>query len=116
MSKVEIVGASGMTKACAVLALILSLVAFVVPFFGVLFIAPLAIIFACIALYGRDFNSLGLISAILIIVNYFISPTFWANIGAGASNGAPNLFLSWFGLLGSITMLGLIVWKYTRAQ
>ena len=106
--------ASGATKAFAVIALILTLVAFLVPVVGVLLVAPLAIICTCIALYGGDFNSLGLISTILIIVNYLISPTFWANIAASANSGGPNLFLCWFGLIGSILMLGLIVRKYTR--
>jgi hypothetical protein len=106
--------ASGLTKTFAVLAVILALSAFMLPIVGVLFIAPLAVICACIALYGRDFNSLGLVSAIMTIVNYIISPTFWANIGTGAQQGGGNLFLTWFGLLGSIVMIGLIVRKYAR--
>lgn len=105
---------SGGTKAFAILAIILALSAFMLPVIGVLFVAPLAVICACIALYGSDFNSLGLISAVLIIVNYIISPTFWANIGAGAHSGGGNLFLTWFGIIGSIVMIGLIVRKYTR--
>ena len=80
---------SGATKAFAVLAIILALAGFMLPIVGVLVIAPLAVICACIALYGSDFNSLGMISAILIIVNYIISPTFWANIGAGVQGGGP---------------------------
>jgi hypothetical protein len=105
---------SGVTKTFAILAIILSLAAFMLPVVGVLLVAPLAVICACIALYGSDFNSLGLVSAILIIVNYIISPTFWANIGAGAQNGGGNLFLTWFGIIGSIVMIGLVVRKYTR--
>jgi hypothetical protein len=105
---------SAVTKTFAILAIILSLSAFMLPIVGVLFVAPLAVICACIALYGSDFNSLGLVSAILIIVNYIISPSFWANIGTGTQNGGPHLFLTWFGIIGSIAMIGLIVRKYTR--
>jgi hypothetical protein len=110
----NIEGPTGATKVFAVLALILAIASFLIPFLGVLFLAPLAIICASIAIYGRDFNSLGLVSAILIVVNYIISPTFWANIAAGAQGSGPNLFLSWFGVIGSVAMIALIVRRYTR--
>jgi hypothetical protein len=113
-NSIKISGPSGLTKAMAVVAIILAIASFLVPVIGVLFLAPLAIICACVALYGSDFNSLGLVSAIIVIVNYIVSPTFWVNIGAGAQSGGPNLFLSWFGLLGSIAMIALIVRKYTK--
>jgi hypothetical protein len=78
-------------------------------FAGVLFIAPLAIICTCIALYGSDFKSLGAISAIIIIVNFVISPTFWLNINAGLTFGGPNSWITWFSVCGSILMIGLLI-------
>ncbi len=115
MTKPSIIeGPTGATKVFAVLALILAIASFLIPFLGVLFLAPLAIICASLAIYGSDFNSLGLVSAILIIVNYIISPTFWANIAAGAQGSGPNLFLSWIGVIGSVAMIALIVRRYTR--
>lgn len=112
MNEVKVDDRSAQTKATAILAIIVSLSAVLVPVLGVLYLNPIAIILSCIAIYGGDFKSLGLVSAIIIVVNYIISPTFWLNIGTGAQFGGSNLFLTWFGVIGSLVMIVLIVRKY----
>jgi hypothetical protein len=97
-------------KTSGIIGLILAIVAVFIPIVGVLFITPLAIIAGIIALYG---NCMGFGIAILIInvVNLMISPTFWANIGAGASfeGAAGNRALTYFDVIGVIVMLFLAV-------
>ena len=96
-------------KLTAVFALIASIISFVVPVFGVLFVTPLAIVLGSVALFGGDFKSLGLVTVILIVVNLAISPSFWLNIGAGSvqEEAVANRFLTYFDVIGVIVMFVL---------
>jgi hypothetical protein len=102
----------GYAKICGIVALILAIVGFIVPVAGVLFIAPLAIIFGAIGLYG-GFKAMGIAALIIDAINFFISPSFWLNMKAGATS-TPNRFLVYFDIVGIIVMLYLVVRKPSK--
>ena len=106
-------GPTSATKAFAVLAIVFALAGLSLPMIGVAFVAPVGVICTCVALYGSDFKSMGLISAVLLILNYLISPTFWAIVADGSARGGGSLFLTLFAIVGSVVMIALIVRKYT---
>ena len=99
-------------KVAGIIALILAIVGLVVPVFGVLFITPLAIISGAFALYG-GYKGIGITTLVIVAVNLIISPTFWANIGAGATmrGAGGNRFLTWFDVLGVALMIYLAAKK-----
>ena len=99
-------------KACGILSLVVAIVGIVIPVVGVLFITPIAIILGAIALYG-GYKGMGIATLIIVTVNLIISPTFWANIGAGATfaGASSNRFLTYFDAIGVIVMLFLAVRK-----
>src|ERR1019366_466044 len=101
-SQTLIVGAEipGYAKACGVLGLILAIVGMIIPVFGVLFITPLAVLAGALALYGH-YKGMGIAILIITVINLIISPTFWLNIGAGATfaNAGGNRFLTYFDAL-----------------
>jgi hypothetical protein len=104
--------AAGYAKICGILSLILAILAFIIPLFGVLFVAPLAIITGCIAMYGGS-KGLGIATLIILIINFVVSPSFWLNIGAGASQpeALANRLLTYFDVFGCIVMIGLVIRK-----
>ncbi len=97
-------------KICGILALILAIAGVVIPVVGVLFITPLAIVFGSIGLYG-GYKAMGIATLVINVINLIISPTFWANIGAGAtlSQASGNRFLTYFDSIGVIVMFVLVV-------
>lgn len=101
-------------KLCGILALIFAIVGTVIPIVGVLFITPLAILFGAAALYG-GYKGIGIATPIIVVVNLLISPTFWLNIGAGATQAeaSANRFLTYFDTVGVIAMLYLAVRRRT---
>ena len=102
----------GYAKVCGILGLILAIVGVIIPVFGVLFITPLAIVTGALALYGH-YKGMGIAVLIINVINLIISPTFWANIGAGSTfaNAGGNRFLTYFDAIGVIVMLALVVRK-----
>lgn len=102
----------GYAKVCGILALILAIVSVLIPVIGVLYFTPLAIILGVVALYG-GYKGMGIATIIVVVVNLIISPTFWANIGAGAkfAGASSNRFLTYFDLIGVVIMLYLVVRK-----
>jgi hypothetical protein len=100
---------------CGILALALAVAGVFIPFVGVLFLTPIAIVFGCVALYG-GYKVVGVTTLVVVIVNFLISPTFWLNIVAGASeSGASgNRWLACFDIAGVIGMLYLTVRKPRR--
>jgi len=101
--------ATGYAKVCGILGLILAIVGVLIPIVGVLVITPLAIVFGVIGLYGGS-KAMGIAVLIINVVNLMISPTFWANIGAGATfaSATGNRFLTWFDAIGVILMFVLV--------
>ncbi len=79
------------------LGLILAVVGMVIPIVGVLFITPLAVLAGVVTLYGQ-YRGMGIAILIVNVVNLIISPTVWANIGAGATlaGASGNRFLTYF--------------------
>lgn len=79
---------------------------------GVLFIVPIAIILGCVALYG-GYKGIGIAVLIIAAVKLIISPTFWLNIGAGATiDGAGvNRFITYVNVIGIIVMVYLAARK-----
>ena len=102
----------GYAKAAGVIGLILAILGMLIPVFGVLFVTPLAIVTGAIALYAGS-KGLGVAALILIVLNLVISPTFWLNVGAGATQAgaAGNRFLSYFDAIGVVVMFVLLVRK-----
>lgn len=92
------------------MALILAILGALIPAIGVLFVTPLAILLEAAALYG-GYKGMGIATLIIVVINLLISPTFWLNIGAGATiaNASVNRFLTYFDLIGVIAMLYLAV-------
>lgn len=101
--------APGYARVCGILALILAIVGVLIPVIGVLFITPPAIILGAISLYG-GYKGIGVATLVIVVVNLVISPSFWLNIGAGASyHGASgNRFLAYFDAIGVVAMLYLV--------
>lgn len=99
-------------KACGILALIVAIAGVAIPVVGVLFITPIAIVLGAVALYG-GYKGIGIATLIIVAVNLIISPTFWANIGAGATfaGASGNRFLTYFDIIGVIALLYLAVRK-----
>jgi GYF domain 2 len=106
--------AAGYAQVCGILGLILAIVGFCIPIVGVLFITPLAIIFGALALYGH-YKGMGIAILIINVVNLMVSPTFWLNIGAGATiqGASGNRFLTYFDAIGTVVMLALVLRKRT---
>ncbi len=102
----------GYAKACGILSLIAAIISFLVPVAGVLFIVPIAIILGAIALYG-GYKGVGIATIVIVAVNLTVSPTFWANIGAGAqfSHASSNRFLTYFDIIGVVVMIFLAARK-----
>jgi|SRR5579872_7359506 len=103
---------AGYAQVCGILGLILAIVGFFVPIVGVLFITPLAIVFGAFALYGH-YKGMGIAILIINVVNLMVSPTFWLNIGAGATlqGASGNRFLTFFDAIGTIVMFVLVARK-----
>ena len=59
----------GYAKISGILALIFAILGFIVPVVGVLFLAPLAIIFGVIGLYGGS-KAMGIATIIINVVNF----------------------------------------------
>ncbi len=97
------------------LALALAVAGVFIPFVGVLFLTPIAIVLGCVALYG-GYKVVGVTTLVVVIVNFLISPTFWLNILAGASESgaSANRWLACFDVFGVIAMLYLTVRKPRR--
>jgi hypothetical protein len=104
--------AAGYAKVCGIIGLILGIVGVLIPVAGVLFITPLAIVFGAVGLYGGS-RGMGIAVLIVNVINLIISPTFWANIGAGATfaGAAGNRFLTYFDAVGVVVMFVLVVRK-----
>jgi hypothetical protein len=102
----------GYAKVCGILGLIVAIIGVLIPVVGVLFLTPLAIILGAISLYG-GYKAIGIAVLIINAVNLVISPTFWANVGAGATiaQAGGNRFLTYFDLIGVIVMLALVIRK-----
>ena len=102
----------GYAKVAGIIGLILAIVGVIIPVGGVLFVTPLAIIAGAIALYGH-YKGMGIAVLIINVLNLIISPTFWLNIGAGATiaNAGSNRFLTYFDTIGVIIMFVLVVRK-----
>jgi hypothetical protein len=102
----------GYAKIFGVLGLILAILGFVIPVFGVLFVTPLAIVSGAMALYGQ-YRGMGIAVLIINVINLIVSPTFWLNIVAGAAvaSASANRALTYFDVAGVIVMFGLLVWK-----
>ena len=104
----------GYAKASGIVALILAIVGLVVPIVGVLFITPLAVILGAVALYG-GYKGIGIAVIIIVAVNLIISPTFWLNIAAGATQeGATgNRMLTYIDVIGLAVMIYFAAKKRT---
>jgi hypothetical protein len=96
----------GYAKASGIIALILAIIGAIVPVIGVLFITPLAIILGVVALYG-GYKGIGIAVIVVVAVNLIISPTFWLNVGAGATQAgaAGNRMLTYIDVIGIIVMI-----------
>ena len=103
---------SGYAKVCGILGLILAVLGTIIPVFGVLFITPLAILAGALALYGH-YKGMGIAVLIINVINLIISPTFWANMGAGATfaNAGTNRALTYFDAVGVLVMFALVARK-----
>ncbi|HVA15274.1 MAG TPA: NHL repeat-containing protein, partial [Stellaceae bacterium] len=88
-----------------------------IPVLGVLFVTPIAIVLGAVALYG-GYKVVGVATLVVVIVNFLISPTFWLNLLAGASeSGASgNRWLACFDIGGVGVMLYLSVRKPRRPE
>lgn len=97
-------------KACGIISLIIAIIAMIVPVVGVLFIAPIAILFGAVSLYG-GYKGMGIATLIIIAIDLVISPTFWLNIAAGETQpgAVGNRMLTYFDVIGLIAMLYLAV-------
>jgi hypothetical protein len=101
----------GYAKASGIIALILAIVGFIVPVFGVLFIIPIAILLGCVALYG-GYKGIGIAVLVIAAVKLIISPTFWLNIGAGTlDGGGANQLITYVNVIGIVVMVYLAARK-----
>lgn len=100
----------GYAKICGILALIFAIVGWIVPVLGVILITPIAIILGILALRGGS-KGMGIASTIIIVVNLLISPSFWVNVGLGAVGSKGNSLMTWFDIIGVISMFYFIVKK-----
>jgi hypothetical protein len=102
-------------QVCGILALALAVAGLFIPLVGVLFLTPIAIVFGSVALYGR-YKVVGVATLVVVIVNFLISPTFWLNLLASASESqaSVNRWLALFDVAGVIGMLYLSVRKPQR--
>ena len=103
----------GYAKICGIIGLILAILGVCIPVVAVLFITPLAIIFGAISLYG-GYKGIGIATLIINVINLIISPTFWANIGAGATmaQAGGNRFLAYFDAIGVVVMFAMVIRKH----
>ena len=102
----------GYAKVCGIFALIFAILGTLIPVIGVLFVTPLAIMLGAAALYG-GYKGMGIATVIIVVINLVISPTFWLNVGAGATiaNAGSNRFLTYFDAVGVVAMLYLVARK-----
>lgn len=103
-------------KIASIIGLALSIAGVMAPMVGVLYITPIAVMFSGFALYRGDHNKYGIYGGIISIINYIISPMFWANIGAGADLGGVHRLLSWFALIGSAGLIWLMIKAYAKPK
>jgi uncharacterized membrane protein YdjX (TVP38/TMEM64 family) len=105
-------------KTASTIALVLAIACFLVPFIGALFLPPFAILAICIGLYKGDFKNFSVASTVIIIINYFISPTFW--LAAASADRDPRAgatrFLLWIAIIGSMVMIGLVIRLYLTSK
>lgn len=102
-------------RAFGVLALVAAIVAFVVPFVGVVFVTIPAAILGIVALSGGD-RKLGMTVFIIVAVNVIISPSFWLNLwagsaGSGASSSNPNIVFATLDVLSVLAMIPFLFIK-----
>ena len=102
-------GSLASAKLFAVLGVILGLIGFLIPLVGPIFVTPLSIVFVCLSLYNGDFKNIAIYTTILNIVNLFVSPMVWISFASGVQNGGAAAALTWFDIIGSIAMIGLIM-------
>jgi hypothetical protein len=101
----------GYAQVCGILAIALAIAGCIIPVVGVLFITPIAIVANAVALHG-GYRRVALATAVVVLVNLMVSPTFWLNVAAGAMGPDfnPNRVLSYFDAVGVVAMLSLIAW------
>ena len=104
-------------QVAGILALALAVAGVFIPFVGVLFLTPIAIGLGTVALYGR-YKVVGVTTLVVVIVNFLISPTFWLNLYAGASDSQAsiNRWLACFDIAGVAVMLYLSVRQPRRVE
>lgn len=95
----------GYAVACGVVGLILSILGFIVPIYGVMFGSAGAALFGVMAVYGRS-RGLGIAILVLVAVNCVISPTWWAAVSVPEATG--SWALAWISVLGVVSMLVLL--------
>ena len=102
----------GYAQICGIIAIALAIAGVIVPVIGVLFITPVAIALNAVALWG-GYRPIGLITIVIILVNLLISPSFWVNVGVGAtiSEATVNRFLTYFDIAGVLGMFCVIDWR-----
>jgi hypothetical protein len=105
----------GYAQVCGILAISLAIAGCLIPLIGVLFITPFAIIMNVPALYG-GYRKVALVTTVIVLVNLLVSPTFWPNVAAGATQttAGANRFLSYFDAAGVVVMFCLIAWPRRR--
>jgi hypothetical protein len=101
----------GYAQVCGIVAIALAIAGFLIPVIGVLFVTPIAIVTNVIALYG-GYRRVALVTTVIVLVNLLVSPTFWLNVAAGATEtgASANRFLSYFDAVGVVAMFCLIAW------
>jgi hypothetical protein len=109
---------SDFTTVMAISGLLISVAGFNIPIIGVAFVTPFAIIPTVIALLKGDFKNCAAISAILIVVNYLASPTFWMMFPNGfRSTASPlDILFVWFDIVGSLILILLLIRKFAFAR
>jgi hypothetical protein len=101
-------------RAFGVLALVAAIVSVLVPVIGPIFITIPAAILGIIALIGGD-RKLGITVFVIVAVNLIISPSFWLNFFAGATQkeASPN---RWFAFLDIILSVGMIPFLFIKRK
>ncbi|WAH35420.1 hypothetical protein [Alicyclobacillus dauci] len=100
--------ASGYAKTCGLLALMLSILAVLMPSTGVLAVIPVAILLGAFALYN-GYRTLGIGIVVMCAVNLVISPTFWANVDINTIGHTElDRMIAYFDAVGTLAMCGLM--------
>ena len=105
MSQAQRRPAAGYSRLCGVLGLILAILGFVIPAYGVLLGSTAAAVLGVGALWGGS-SGLGIATLILVVLNCVISPTFWLAMSLGGETGLD--VLAWVCVAGVVAMLILI--------